>query len=74
MNPKPDPAPEQPSPPLPEALPEALSGPLRTGLLIAGSMLLGGLAVVLWNRSSLSRLRQPAETEPAPVYADQEDE
>ena len=74
MNSKPELDPEQPSQPLPEALPEPLSGPLRTGLLIAGSMLLGGLAVVLWNRSSLSRLRQPAETESAPVYADQEDE
>ncbi len=47
---------------------------LQTGLLIAGSALLGGLAVVLWNRSSLSRLRQAAETasEP-PASGDEED-
>ena len=32
---------------------------LETGLLIAGSALLGGLAVAFWNRKSLSRLRQP---------------
>lgn len=32
---------------------------LRTGLLIAGSALLGGLAVVLWHRKSLANLRQP---------------
>jgi len=34
---------------------------VRTGLLIAASALFGGLAVVLWNRSSLSRLRQPVD-------------
>lgn len=34
---------------------------IRTGLLISGSVLLGGLAVVLWNRTSLSRLRQPTD-------------
>jgi hypothetical protein len=33
---------------------------LKTGLLVAGSALLGGLAVVLWNRQSLIKLRQPA--------------
>lgn len=50
-------------------------GGFRTGLLIAGSALLGGLAVVLWNRSSLSRLRQPAEAgAQPPVSADGEDE
>ena len=51
----------------PESVPEEPLQPrlqaLRTGLLIAGSALLGGLAVVLWNRSSLSRLRQPTETD-----------
>jgi hypothetical protein len=49
-------------------------GALQAALLVAGSMLLGGLAVVLWNRSSLSRLRQPAEIPPAPVSPDGEDE
>jgi hypothetical protein len=32
---------------------------LGTALLIAGSALFGGLAVVLWNRKALSGLRQP---------------
>ena len=36
--------------------------PFRTGLLIATSALLGGLAVVLWNRNSLLRLRQPPQS------------
>lgn len=31
----------------------------RTGMLVAGSALLGGLAVVFWNRKSLDRLRHP---------------
>jgi hypothetical protein len=30
-----------------------------TGMVIAGSALVGGLAVVLWNRQTLSGLRQP---------------
>lgn len=47
---------------------------LRTGLLIAGSALLGGLAVVLWNRSSLSRLRQPMEAVASPVASPDEEE
>jgi hypothetical protein len=32
-----------------------------TGAVIAASALAGGLAVVLWNRQALSRLRQQAE-------------
>jgi hypothetical protein len=55
---------------IPDSQPEP-NGPaplqaLRTGLLIAGSALLGGLAVVLWHRNSLSRLRQPPETASQP--------
>lgn len=62
-----------------ESTPESPSQPrlhaLQTGLLIAGSALLGGLAVVLWNRSSLSRLRQAAETASRPpVSPDEEDD
>ena len=49
----------------PENAPETAPRPrlrgLGTGLLIAASALFGGLAVVLWNRGSLSRLRQPPE-------------
>lgn len=58
-------------PSIPESAPEESPRPrlqaFRTGLLIAGSALLGGLAVVLWNRSSLSKLRQSAETEALPL-------
>ena len=32
---------------------------VRAGILIAGSALLGGLAVAFWNRKSLAKLRQP---------------
>jgi hypothetical protein len=32
-----------------------------TGAVLAGSALVGGFAVVLWNRKVLSRLRQQAE-------------
>jgi hypothetical protein len=47
---------------------------LRTGLLIAGSALFGGLAVALWNRKALANLRQPPETpNPASVKPDAED-
>jgi hypothetical protein len=34
---------------------------LRTGLLIAGSALFGGLAVAFWHRKALTKLRQPVE-------------
>jgi hypothetical protein len=46
-----------------------------TGVIIAGSALVGGLAVVLWNRKALSGLRQPAEPgkKPSPP-ADNEEE
>jgi hypothetical protein len=33
-----------------------------TGMIVAGSALVGGLAVVLWNRKTLSGLRQHAES------------
>lgn len=32
-----------------------------TGMILAGSALAGGLAVVLWHRKILSGLRQPVE-------------
>jgi len=67
MNPTPESAPEPPAEPRFQAL--------RTGLLIAGSALLGGLAVVLWNRSSLSTLRQPVEPGPLPpTFPDEDDQ
>jgi hypothetical protein len=48
---------------------------LETGLLVAGSAFLGGLAVAFWHRKSLSKLRQPeTEPHPAPVEEDVETE
>jgi hypothetical protein len=44
---------------------------LQTGLLVAGSALLGGFAVALWHRKSLAKLRQPS---PAPVEPDADEE
>ena len=46
---------------------------LRTGLLMAGSALLGGLAVVLWNRKSLANLRQPAAPSNQPPEVEDEE-
>ncbi len=43
---------------------------LATGLLIAGSALFGGLAVALWDRKSLARLRQPSPLPPIPPSAE----
>ena len=37
-----------------------------TGMIIAGSALVGGLAVVLWNRKTLSGLRQNPAPSPPP--------
>jgi hypothetical protein len=39
-----------------------------TGAIVAASALIGGFAIVVWNRKALSRLRQPpdpAKTPPA---------
>jgi hypothetical protein len=44
-------------------------------MLIAGSALLGGLAVVFWNRKSLDRLRHPdLESSRPPADEDTETE
>ncbi len=32
-----------------------------TGAIIAASALIGGFAIVVWNRKALSRLRQPPD-------------
>jgi hypothetical protein len=46
-----------------------------TGAIFAGSALLGGLAVVLWNRRTLSGLRQPGHPrEKSPAHPDGEEE
>jgi hypothetical protein len=63
----------------PEKQPETPARPgirlLQTGLLVAGSALLGGLAVALWHRSSLAKLRQPVPTQvSSPAQQDAEDE
>jgi hypothetical protein len=47
----------------------------RTGLLLATSAVLGGIAVVLWNRRSLERMREESEFEaadPRPSPANEE--
>ena len=44
---------------------------LKTGLLVVGSALLGGIAVALWNRRSLTDMRnQPEEASPKPPLPD----
>jgi hypothetical protein len=57
-------------PDIPETPPRNTLGTvLRTGLLIAGSALFGGLAVVLWNRKALAGLRQlPPHPETPPIH------
>ncbi|HEX4004851.1 MAG TPA: hypothetical protein VHX60_01625 [Acidobacteriaceae bacterium] len=45
---------------------------LQTGFLIAGSALLGGLAVAFWNRKSLAKLRQPVTPPATPEDAETE--
>jgi hypothetical protein len=46
-----------------------------TGAIIAGSALVGGFTVVLWNRKALSRLRQHAEPgDRASTQPDEEEE
>lgn len=48
---------------------------LETGLLVTGSALLGGLAVALWHRKSLSKLRERGEVPAAePIEEDAEQE
>jgi hypothetical protein len=46
---------------------------LRTGLLVIGSALLGGIAVVLWNRRGLTDMRNQAqESPPKPIPVDED--
>jgi hypothetical protein len=45
-----------------------------TGAIVAGSALLGGLAVVLWNRKALSGLRHPAEPREKPSNPSDDEE
>lgn len=46
----------------------------RTGLLITGSALLSGLAVVFWNRKSLATIRQPGAVSKPHTLQDAETE
>lgn len=58
-----------------EASKKPVFGAFRTGLLVAGSALLGGLAVVLWHRKSLASLRQSVpEPNRSPIEPDAETE
>jgi LPXTG-motif cell wall-anchored protein len=45
-----------------------------TGAIVAASALIGGLAVVLWNRKALARLRQHPEPGAGPVSGESEEE
>ena len=58
----------------PDAAPRKSLRFIGTTLLIAGSAIFGGLAVVLWNRKALSGLRQVSvePQKPSPL-ADDED-
>jgi len=52
---------------------EPRSNRLRTGLLVLGSALFGGIAVVLWNRRTLANMQnQPLEktNPPSPMDDD----
>jgi hypothetical protein len=73
------PLPLRPMPSPPEQTGKGQSGrgirAFLTGAIVAGSALLGGLAVVLWNRKALSGLRQPATLrKKSPAHPDGEDE
>lgn len=46
---------------------------LSAGLLIAGSALFGGVAVALWDRKSLAKLRQPAHRRPQAPLPSEDD-
>lgn len=43
---------------------------LRTGLLVLGSALFGGIAVVLWNRKTMASMQNPPQGKPLPVDND----
>ena len=47
--------------------------PLRTALMLAGSAAVGGLAVALWHRRTLTELRRESAAKPT-VLLDAEDE
>ena len=52
---------------------EVRSSRLRTGLLIAGSALFGGIAVAFWNRRTLTKMQNPpAEKASAPPSVDED--
>ncbi len=50
---------------------EPRSSRLRTGLLVVGSALFGGIAVVLWNRRALANMQnQTSDKAPKPCPVD----
>jgi hypothetical protein len=46
---------------------------LSAGLLVASSALFGGLAVALWDRKSLTKLRQPSRPHPRTPLPSEDD-
>ena len=49
------------------------SSRVKTGLLVVGSALLGGIAVALWNRRSLAEIRNPTPEKASELNSDSED-
>lgn len=59
---------EQPEPSAPVAVKSGkgtVGGFWRTGLLLTSSAALGGIAVAIWNRRSLARMRQQIDASTA---------
>ncbi len=51
---------------------QARSSPVRMALILASSACLGGIAVALWNRSSLTRMREAEPGKPTEKVPERE--
>lgn len=49
------------------------SGRLRTGLLLFGSAVFGGIAVALWNRRTLGKMQNPPTETPKKISPVEDD-
>ena len=59
---------EPPSSPAPNSPPSVEKpGVVRTALLVAGSAVFGGIAVALWHRRTLAKMRQNPAEPPAAI-------
>lgn len=43
------------------------SGRIRTGLLLLGSAVFGGIALVFWNRRTLTKMQNPPEEDSSKI-------